>query len=290
MQKERKLYYECLAEFFGTFLFVACGIGCVAALKIGGASYGQWEISIIWGLAVALGAYLSAGISGAHLNPSVTIAFAAFGTFPARKILPYIAAQMLGAFTAAFLVYSLYSNLFIEKSLSEAAVFTTFPHKGISLTQAFMTEFSITALLVGGIFALGDDKNGIPRGALAPFLVGILVAVLGASFGPLTGFSMNAARDFPPRLFAFLAGFGSSAMTGNLAVPYALIPLTAPILGGLCGALFYTKLLGEPLARAQLNFEPPLQAPALKECAAADNAETPAAKKDSAAGTIPLQI
>lgn len=272
MLRKHCLYNECIAEFSGTFLFVAFGIGCVAALKLTAASYGQWEISIIWGVAVALAVYLTAGISGAHLNPSVTIPFAVFGNFPRQKIIPYIVAQMFGAFAAAMVVYGLYSSLFLEKNLATAGIFTTFPHQKISFAQAFMIELFITALLVGGIFGLGDDKNGVARGALAPLLIGLLVAVIGSAFGPLTGFSMNAARDFAPRLFTTLAGWGAQSMTGAITgamtetmtgtaageaagagrLPYALVPLTAPVIGGLFGAFFYTKVL-----EASLTCRPP---------------------------------
>ena len=242
---------ECVAEFAGTFLFLALGMGCVAGLKLAGAAYGQWEISIIWGLAVALAAYLTGGVSGAHLNPSVTFALAFFAKFPKQKILPYVISQFLGAFVAAAVVYGLYYNLFTAKTLDTAGVFTTFPNPHITLMQAFMTEFFITAVLVAVILGLSDDGNGLPRGALVAFLVGILVAVLGGAFGPLTGFAMNAARDFGPRLFAYFAGWGNGVMTGNREIPYFLVPLIAPAIGGCVGAAFYTKLIGEPLARRQ---------------------------------------
>jgi len=250
---KRKLWDECIAEFTGTFLFVTLGAGCVAGLRLAGASYGQWEISIIWGLAVALGVYITAGVSGAHLSPSVTIALAVFGNFNKKKIIPYISAQMLGGFMAAVIVYFLYFNLFPAKTLLTAGVFTTFPHPKITLLQAFMTEFFITALLVAVIFGLSDDGNGLPRGALTPLLVGITVAVIGGAFGPLTGFSMNAARDFGPRLFVWLAGWNSNVMSADRAVPYALVPLSAPVLGGLFGAIFYTRLIGAPLKRRHVT-------------------------------------
>jgi len=248
MQEQQSLTNECIAEFTGTFLFVALGAGSVAGLKCAGAAYGQWEISIIWGFAVALAVYVTAGVSGAHLNPSVSIALAVFGKFPKRKILPYIIAQTLGAFAAAAIVYFLYQNLFPAKTMATAGVFTTFPHANISLAQAFCTEFFITALLVAVIFGLSDDGNGLPRGALTPLLVGVTVAVIGGSFGPLTGFSMNAARDFGPRLFTQFAGWGTEAMTGEREIPYAFIPLIAPALGGLAGAAFYNFFIGRCLA------------------------------------------
>lgn len=244
---QNTLRNECIAEFLGTFVLLAFGIGCVAGLKLAGAAYGQWEISIIWGFAVAFGVYLAAAISGAHLNPSVTVALAVFGNFPKRKVIPYILAQMLGAFVAAAVVYALYYNLFSAKTLATAGVFTTFPNPQITLTQAFMTEAFITGLLMMLIMALTDDGNGVPRGALAPVLIGMLVATIGGAFGPLTGFSMNAARDFGPRLFAFIAGWGNDIMTGGRDVPYVFIPLIAPIIGALIGAFIYKTLIGSAL-------------------------------------------
>ena len=252
------LFGECIAEFIGTFVFLFCGMGCVAALKLAGASFGQWEISIVWGMAVAMGVYLTAGVSGAHLNPSVTIALAFFGSFPKRKIIPFIAAQMAATFCAAALVYLLYQNLFdialaeagtdAAKRLGLAGIFCTFPNANITLAQAVLTEFTITAILMALIMALTDDGNGVPRGPLAPLLIGVLVALLGATFGPLTGFAMNAARDFGPRLFAYFAGWGTDVMTGyplnsSLSVPYFLVPLIVPIFGACLGAFAYDKLI-----------------------------------------------
>ena len=253
---------EYVAEFFGTFVFLFCGMGCVAGLKLAGASFGQWEIAIVWGLAVSMGVYLSAGVSGAHLNPSVTIALALFACFPKRKIVPFILAQTLGAFCAAALVFVLFQNLF-DAALAAAAgdpasrvalagVFCTFPNPQISLLQAVLTETVIAALLMALIMALTDDGNGVPKGAMAPLLIGLLVALIGASFGPLTGFAMNAARDFGPRLFAFLAGWGSDVMTGyplsgNITVPYFLVPLLAPVAGACLGAFLYKSMIGKNL-------------------------------------------
>lgn len=96
---------QCVAEFLGTGLFLFFGIGCLCALKLAGASLGLWEICIIWGLGISLAVYLTAGISGAHLNPAVTIALWLFAAFPARKVLPYCVAQLVGAFGGAVLAY-----------------------------------------------------------------------------------------------------------------------------------------------------------------------------------------
>lgn len=250
---------QCIAEFLGTGLLIFFGVGCVAALKLAGASFGQWEISIIWGLGVALAIYLTAGVSGAHLNPAVTIALWLFARFDKRKVIPFIIAQFAGAFCAAALVYGLYYNLFTDveqaqhitrgsvESLSLAGTFSTYPNPHITLAQAFAVEMSITAILMAVILALTDDGNGIPRGPLAPLLIGLLIAVIGASMGPLTGFAMNPARDIGPKAFAWLAGWGNVAFTGGKEIPYFLVPLFAPVVGAILGAFGYRKLIGRYL-------------------------------------------
>jgi glycerol uptake facilitator protein len=253
MSQTSTLKGQCIAEFLGTGLLIFFGVGCVAGLKIAGASFGQWEISIIWGLGVAMAIYLTAGVSGAHLNPAVTIALCLFAGFDSRKVVPYIIAQFFGAFCAAALVYGLYYNLFFDyeqthqmvrgsvQSLELAGIFSTYPNPHINFWQAFAVEVTITAVLMGLILALNDDDNGLPRGPLAPLLIGLLIALLGASMGPLTGFAMNPARDIGPKALAWLAGWGDVAFTGGLSIPYFLVPLLAPVVGALLGAFVYRK-------------------------------------------------
>ena len=246
---------QCIAEFLGTALLIFFGTGCVAALKLGGADLGLWEISIIWGVGVSMGVYLAAGVSGAHLNPAVSIALWLFGTFERNKVPAYILAQTAGAFCAAALVYGLYSSLFFDfeqaqqitrgsvASLQLASVFSTYPHPSLSIGQAFLVEVVITAILLGMIMALTDDGNGLPRGPLAPLLIGLLIAVIGGAMGPLTGFAMNPARDFGPKLMTYFAGWGEVALTGGRDIPYFLVPLLAPVLGACIGAAGYKALI-----------------------------------------------
>ncbi len=246
---------QCIAEFLGTALFIFFGTGCVAALKLGGASLGLWEISIIWGVGVSMAVYLTAGVSGAHLSPAVSIALWLFGGFERHKVPAYIAAQVAGAFCGAALVYGLYSSLFFDfeqahnmvrgsvDGLQLASVFSTYPHPSLSVGQAFLVEMVITAILLAMIMALTDDGNGLPRGPLAPLLIGLLIAVIGASMGPLTGFAMNPARDFGPKLMTYFAGWGSVAFTGDRDIPYFLVPIFAPILGACLGAAAYRALI-----------------------------------------------
>ena len=253
---------QCLAEFLGTALLIFFGTGCVAALKVAGASFGLWEISIIWGIGVSMAIYLTAGVYGAHLNPAVSIALCLFTDFEKRKLPFYILAQVAGAFCAAALVYTLYSNLFFDyeqahqmvrgsqASLELASVFSTYPHPSLTILQAFLVEMVITAILMGVIMALTDDKNGLPRGALAPLLIGLLIAVIGSSMGPLTGFAMNPARDFGPKLMTFFAGWGEISFTGGRDIPYFLIPIFAPIVGACLGAAIYRGLIARHLPDA----------------------------------------
>ncbi|MFV9671277.1 aquaporin [Pantoea graminicola] len=277
-QTTNTLKGQCIAEFLGTGLIIFFGAGCVAALKLAGAAFGQWEICIIWGLAVSMAVYLTAGVSGAHLNPAVTVALCLFASFDGRKVLPYILAQVAGAFCAAALVYGLYYSLFFDyeqshqmvrgtvQSLDLAGIFSTYPNPHISVGQAFLVEMVITAVLMAVIMALTDDGNGVPRGPMAPLLIGLLVAVIGGSMGPLTGFALNPARDFGPKLFAFIAGWGNVAFTGGKDIPYFLVPVFGPLVGACLGAVGYRTLIGRYLPGIA---QAPANAPADKPVARA---------------------
>ena len=266
--RQPSLYGQCIAEFLGTALLIFFGTGCVAALKVAGASFGLWEISIIWGVGVSMAIYFTAGVSGAHLNPAVSIALCLFTDFEKRKLPFYILAQVAGAFCAAALVYTLYSNLFFDfeqshhlirgtqASLELASVFSTYPHPLLSTGQAFLVEVIITAILMGVIMSLTDDNNGLPRGPLAPLLIGLLIAVIGSAMGPLTGFAMNPARDFGPKLMTFFAGWGEIAFTGGRDIPYFLIPIVAPIVGACLGAALYRGLIARHLPVPAVTDEP----------------------------------
>ncbi len=169
---------------------------------------------------------------------------------------------MGGAFCAAALVYTLYSNLFFDfeqthhmirgsqASLELASVFTTYPHPALTTAQAFLVEVIITAILMGVIMSLTDDDNGLPNGPLAPLLIGLLIAVIGSAMGPLTGFAMNPARDFAPKLMTFFAGWGEIALTGGRDIPYFLVPIFAPIVGACLGAALYRGMIARHLPRA----------------------------------------
>lgn len=252
---DRKLWGECLSEFLGTFILIFVGCGTVAGKVLYGAELGQWELSLIWGLAVALAIYITGAVSGTHINPAVTVTMAVFRGFPWKNVIPFITAQVLGAFTGAAVVYGLYRGGLAhyekaeniqrgsEASLDTAGIFSTYPASFLSHWDAFLVEFSLTAFLLIVILAVVDERNPqLPAlNRLGPLVIGITVAVIGGSFGTLTGFAINPARDFGPKLFTWIAGWESMALPGPGG--YFWIPIVAPILGGLCGAWIYDRLV-----------------------------------------------
>ncbi|MBS1853304.1 MAG: aquaporin family protein [Acidobacteria bacterium] len=241
------LWVELLAEFLGTFVLILFGAGVVAMVVLfptgapGETVHGGYtNITLGWGLAVTMGIYVAGKISGAHLNPAVTLALAVFRDFPWRKVLPYSLAQTTGAFLAAALVFRNYLPAFhqVDPHLEKTAgIFTTFPAFP-SLPQAgFLDQVIGTALLLLMIFAITDEYNLPPGANLAPLLIGLVVVAIGMSFGALHGYAINPARDFGPRLFTVLAGFRHNGLTDGSQVWW--VPIVAPLVGGVLGAGLY---------------------------------------------------
>jgi glycerol uptake facilitator len=256
---------EYLAEGLGTFILICFGDGvvamAVAALNQSGRgtqifqASGDWLIiGWGWGLAVAFAVYVAGGVSGAHINPAVTVAFAARRGFPWRKVPGYIAAQVVGAFLGALLVYIVYHAAInsydtanhITKgqanSLPTYSIFATFPAKYFhTVIGPLIDQIVGTAFLVAFVFALVDEFNQPPKSNLAPLLIGFVVVAIGLSFGANAGYAINPARDFGPRVFAWLAGWGKLAMPGDYGNidTYFWIPIVGPFVGGLVGAYVY---------------------------------------------------
>jgi glycerol uptake facilitator len=246
MNPKPSLAAELIAEFLGTFVLILLGDGVVAMVVLfptnnpGEIIHGGYtNITLGWGLAVTMGIYIAGKISGAHLNPAVTLAFAVFRGFPWRKVLPYSIAQTAGAFVAAALVYWNYLPAFrqVDPQLQRTAgVFTTFPAFPALPQAGFLDQLIGTGLLVLLIFAIIDEFNA-PPGNLAPLLIGSVVIVIGMSFGGIHGYAINPARDFGPRLFTAVAGFHNNGLTDGTRVWW--IPVAAPLLGGLVGAAIW---------------------------------------------------
>ncbi len=247
MKSKFSLVEELIAEFLGTFVLILLGTGVVAMVVLfpstvpGEVIHGGYtNITIGWGLAVTMGIYVAGKISGAHLNPAVTLALAVFRGFPWRKVLPYSITQIAGAFLAAALVYRNYLPAFhaVDPQLERTAgIFTTFPAFP-SLPQAgFLDQVIGTALLLLFIFAITDDLNSPPAANLAPLMIGLVVVAIGMSFGGMHGYAINPARDFGPRLFTVVAGFRNNGLTDGNRVWW--VPVVAPLVGGIAGAAVY---------------------------------------------------
>ncbi|MEJ9212064.1 MIP/aquaporin family protein [Bacillus smithii] len=233
-----------IGELVGTAILIIFGAGVCANVnlkKTFAHNAGWLVITIGWGLGVTIGVYAVGKFSGAHLNPAVTIALAFNGDFPWSRVPGYILAQVIGAFIGACIVYLHFLPHWkvTEDPAAKLGIFTTGPAIS-NIFANFLSEFIGTFVLMLGILTIGANKF---TDGLNPLCVGLLVVAVGISLGGTTGYAINPARDFGPRLAHFLLpihGKGSSNWR------YAWIPIVGPILGGSVGALFYRAVfLGE---------------------------------------------
>jgi MIP family channel proteins len=261
------------AEAFGTFLFVCIGTSIVATAVITDAGVTLWQVALVWGFGVTLAIYAASPYSGAHLNPAVSLAFALFrpGDFPRWKLLPYWASQLAGAVLAGAVVLLSFRGFISRFEASEgiargepgsqhsAMMFGEyFPNPDIhgvdeaaqalvSAPVAALVEGLGTAILVLVIFALVDRRNPIrPVRWMTPIFIGLTISGLILAFAPLTQGGWNPARDFGPRIIAFLAGWDSIAIPGPSSGFWAYI--VGPLVGGSVGALAYQTLF-KPVIR-----------------------------------------
>src|SRR5271156_5207048 len=251
-----------IGEFVGTFILVFFGCGSVNAAVTTGAQVGVFQVAIVWGLGIATAIYLTASLSGAHLNPAVTISLAAWGDFPRGRVPGYIATQLAGAFAAAALLYVIFGGAIREfeakngivrgepGSEASAMVFGEFypnplgkplkegnPER-MSQGRAFVAEMVGTALLLLVIFCTTDANNQNRPQILTAATIGLTITMLISLLGPLTMACFNPARDFGPRLFSSLAGWGSLPFTAN-GMGWLTVYIIAPISGGLLGGGIY---------------------------------------------------
>jgi glycerol uptake facilitator protein len=262
---------EFAGEVLGTFLLVFFGCGSVCTAVTTGALVGVFQVAIVWGLGVATAIYLTGGLSGAHLNPAVTISLAVYRRFPARKIVPYIAAQMLGAFLASAVLYLLFAEaigayesahgIVRGQAGSEASAMVFgeyFPNPGgkpltdgaraiMSPGRAFAAEAIGTGVLLLVILGVTDERNtSFPKAFTAP-AIGLTVTILICLLGPLTMACLNPARDLAPRIFSSLAGWGAVPFAVN-GIGWLTVYGLAPVVGGLGGGMIYHFFLARSFA------------------------------------------
>jgi len=266
---------EMSAEFAGTMILILFGVGVVAQVVAGGAltnppgGLGNHDsIAWAWGLGVTLGVYVAARLSGAHLNPAVTLALAVFKGFSWKRVGPYWLAQFLGAFVAALVVRWNYTEVLARAdpghTFKTQFVFSTLPGNGnpaagVHEWGAFRDQIIGTAILLLLIFALTDLLNTPPRANLAPYIIGLVVVAIGMAWGTDAGYAINPARDLGPRLASYATGYGTAwrDQWGNL---YWWVPIAGPLIGGLVGAALYKLFIGLFLPAAEP--EPPGRVPA----------------------------
>ena len=248
---------QALAEFLGTFVLILFGVGVVAQVVLSGQTAGSYlSINLAWGLAVVMGCYVAGGVSGAHLNPAVTVALAVHRGFPWSSVGPYIVAQVAGAVVASAVVYVTYSEALtafdggvrqIGGPQGTAGIWATYPQPFLSTLGGVIDQFVGTAMLVLVVLAISDARNAPPAAGLAPFIVGLLVMVIGMSLGFNAGYAINPARDFGPRLFTSVAGWGIDVF--RVSNYWSWVPIVAPVAGGVAAGWVYDAFIGHRFPR-----------------------------------------
>ncbi|MEV4259578.1 MIP/aquaporin family protein, partial [Spirillospora sp. NPDC049652] len=243
---------EMAAEFAGTLILILFGVGVVAQVVAGGIGNHD-SIAWAWGLGVTLGVYVAATISGGHLNPAVTLALAVFQGFSWRKVVPYVGAQVAGAFVAALIVRWNYTEVLAKAdpghTIKTQGVFSTLPGNGtlpVSTWGALRDQVIGTAILLFVVLALTDLRNQPPLANLAPVVIGLLVVAIGMAWGTDAGYAINPARDFGPRLAEYITGYGGAWRDQNHDL-YFWVPIAGPLIGGVVGAGLYLVLIGNHL-------------------------------------------
>ncbi|GBQ80798.1 glycerol uptake transporter [Acetobacter malorum DSM 14337] len=248
---QRALIGELIAECIAVFIIIVFGDSVAAMYSLYDPSpykMAYWGVCIVWGLGVTVAIYVTGAVSGTHANPAVTLALACYRGFSWKKVVPYWAAQVVGGFLGAVIVYTLFSPVIAHYAAvnhldwrhdgAAAGVFFTHPGDFITPMHAFVDETILTAMLLLGIFAVTCEYNTqAPQANSGALIIGLLVATIGASAGYLEAWAINPARDFGPRLFCYFAGWGEAAFPspGN----YWWVPVAGPLLGGVVGAGFY---------------------------------------------------
>lgn len=235
------------AEFLGTLVFMIIGLSGSIVHMAARDDYGNLLTAYLaWGLGVMIAIYVAGGISGAHLNPTISIILSIFRGFPWHLCWQYILAQMLGAILASGIVYGIYQDAIRQFAASDIAragpAFWTQPREGLSDVAAFFTEFVATGIATGSILAMGDDRNTPPGAGMHAFIIGLLVTALCMAFSYNTGTCLNPARDFGPRLITWAAGFGSNVFTLHNWW-WIWGPWVGTLTGGITGASLYDILI-----------------------------------------------
>ena len=260
---ENSLLSAMAGEYFGTFVLVFFGVGSVNAAVATGAQAGLWQVAVVWAVGVSLGIYTAASLSGAHINPAITVVAAVYDKFPLRRVVPYWVAQVAGAATASIVLYGMFAEAIIEferqhgllrggpgSELSAMMFGEYFPNPAIfgsaedawriiTPTSAFIAEMVGTAMLAFLVATVTHDRNtSKPPSAIGAVIIGLGVAAIISVVAPLTQAGLNPARDFGPRLVSYFLGWGEIAIPGPRE-GFFTVYIVAPIVGALIGGGAY---------------------------------------------------
>ncbi|XP_034456105.1 aquaporin-10b [Hippoglossus hippoglossus] len=262
-QIRNQLVRECMAECLGVYVLILFGCGSVAQVTTTEDKKGQYlSINLGFALGVTFGVFVSRGVSGAHLNPAVSLSMCVLGRHPWTKLPLYVFFQVLGAFLAAATVALQYydaiqsysgGELTVTGPTATAGIFSTYPADYLSLWGGVVDQVIGTAALLLCVLALGDQRNSSLPDGLQPVLVGAAVLVIGISMGSNSGYALNPARDFGPRLFTYIAGWGVDVFKAGGG--WWWVPIVAPCVGALLGTLIYELMIEvhHPLAPTELQ-------------------------------------
>jgi glycerol uptake facilitator protein len=263
------------AEVVGTFILIFFGLGAVHVAVLTGDLAGLWQVGVVWGVSIMFAIYAIGGISGAHINPAITIGLAAWGLFPWGRVAAYLVAQLIGAFAAAAVLYGLFHGFLKEKEAAKGvergepgSIVTAmcygeyFPNPGpmaggtatydeaehrrldarFGELAACLAEVLGTAILGMMVVAVTEERNPLGPQRLAPVFIGLTVTALICVIAPLTQACFNPARDFAPRLFAYFMGWGEVALPGPRPTGFLTVYILSPIAGAVAGIGFYRTL------------------------------------------------
>uniref|UniRef100_A0A671PQF5 Aquaporin-10-like n=1 Tax=Sinocyclocheilus anshuiensis TaxID=1608454 RepID=A0A671PQF5_9TELE len=259
-----RLFRECLAEFFGVYILILFGCGSVAQVTTSQNTKGEYlSINLGFALGTTFGVYVAKGVSGAQLNPAVSLTLCVLGRFSWTRLPFDVWSQFFGAFLAAATValqyygehFSIHTCLFtdaimdftgghltVSGATATAGIFSTYPADYLSLWGGVVDQIIGTAALLVCVLALGDPHNTPAPPGLEPVLVGAAVLVIGISMGSNSGYAINPARDFGPRLFSYIAGWGDEVFRAGHG--WWWVPVFVTCVGALLGSLLYELLIG----------------------------------------------
>jgi glycerol uptake facilitator protein len=264
--RQPSLWGQCLSEFIGTLILVFFGVGAVNAAVVTGAQVGTWQVAVVWGVGIALAIYTTGPVSGAHINPAITVAMTVWRGFPKAKVLPYIAAQLAGAFCGSLILYGLFRGAIAHfeaangivrgasgSQLSGMVFGEYFPNpaligataeafRQVAHSTAMLAEAVGTAFLACFVFALTERRNPQAPRFMAPLFIGLAVSIIMSVVAPLTQAALNPARDFGPRLVSYIFGWGDIAIPGPRN-GFFTVYILSPIIGAVLGAGVYQGLI-----------------------------------------------